>query len=132
MSFHLLLINWLNNSFVSNIYVGNDGKLHKVQGGAHSVLPFKSGYDSLETPITNGGKSGTYTATKKYNAVLLSMTHYSTNTNQFTISINGVDKTADSIKNNYVLLLPYNGKSGDVISFTRTDGYGNMTLSLLE
>ena len=100
--------------------------------GADTFVPFKSGYDSLETPITNGGKSGTYTATKKYNAVLLSMMHYSTNTNQFTISINGVDKTADSIKNNYVLLLPYNGKSGDVISFTRTDGYGNMTLSLLE
>lgn len=25
---------------VSNIYVGTDGKLHKVQGGADSVLPF--------------------------------------------------------------------------------------------
>ena len=32
----------LNNSFVSNIYVGSDGKLHKVQGGADSVLPFSS------------------------------------------------------------------------------------------
>ena len=42
MSFHLLLINWLNNSFVSNIYVGKDGKLHKVQGGADSVLPFSN------------------------------------------------------------------------------------------
>ena len=40
MSFHILLINWLNNSFISNIYVDNDGKLHKVQGGADSVLPF--------------------------------------------------------------------------------------------
>ena len=33
----------VNNSFVSNIYVGSDGKLHKVQGGADSVLPFSSG-----------------------------------------------------------------------------------------
>ena len=33
----------VNNSFVSNIYVGNDGKLHKVQGGADSVLPFSGG-----------------------------------------------------------------------------------------
>lgn len=32
----------LNNSFVSNVYVGDDGKLHKVQGGADSVLPFSS------------------------------------------------------------------------------------------
>lgn len=27
---------------VADIYVGEDGKLHKVQGGADSVLPFKS------------------------------------------------------------------------------------------
>ena len=32
-------INGLNGA-VSNIYVGIDGKLHKVQGGADSVLPF--------------------------------------------------------------------------------------------
>lgn len=25
---------------VSNIYVGEDGKLHKVQGGADTVIPF--------------------------------------------------------------------------------------------
>ena len=28
------------NGVVSNVYVGTDGKLHKVQGGADSVLPF--------------------------------------------------------------------------------------------
>lgn len=50
MFFHLLLINWLNNSFVSNIYVGKDGKLHKVQGGADSVLPF-----SKKVIFTAGG-----------------------------------------------------------------------------
>lgn len=33
----------VNNSLVANIYVGDDGKLHKVQGGADSVLPFNSG-----------------------------------------------------------------------------------------
>ena len=36
------ILSSLNNSFVSNIYVGSDGKLHKVQGGADSVLPFSS------------------------------------------------------------------------------------------
>lgn len=32
----------VNSSLVSNIYVGSDGKLHKVQGGADTVLPFNS------------------------------------------------------------------------------------------
>ena len=27
---------------VSNIYVGTDGKLHKVQGGADTVIPFNN------------------------------------------------------------------------------------------
>ena len=35
-----LALKEVNSSFVSNIYVGSDGKLHKVQGGADSVLPF--------------------------------------------------------------------------------------------
>lgn len=46
----------INNSFISNIYVGNDGKLHKVQGGADSVLPFKSGAEihySKHTGVTS-------------------------------------------------------------------------------
>ena len=33
----------LNSSLVSDIYVGDDGNLHKVQGGADTVLPFSSG-----------------------------------------------------------------------------------------
>lgn len=35
----------LNSNLVSDIYVGDDGKLHKVQGGADTVLPF-SGEDT--------------------------------------------------------------------------------------
>ena len=31
------------SNFVGDIYVGDDGKLHKVQGGADSVLPFSNG-----------------------------------------------------------------------------------------
>ena len=37
----------LNNNLVANIYVGDDGKLHKVQGGADSVLPFSSLLDTI-------------------------------------------------------------------------------------
>lgn len=33
----------VNSSLVSDIYVGDDGKLHKVVGGADTVLPFSSG-----------------------------------------------------------------------------------------
>ena len=40
------------SSLVSNIYVGSDGKLHKVQGGADSVLPFSSGYQKVSGKFT--------------------------------------------------------------------------------
>ena len=36
-------VNELNSSLVSDIYVGDDGNLHKVVGGADTVIPFKSG-----------------------------------------------------------------------------------------
>ena len=38
----------LNQSLVVDIYVGDDGKLHKVQGGADSVLPFNSDFTILQ------------------------------------------------------------------------------------
>ena len=38
----------MNSKYVSNIYVGSDGKLHKVIGGADTVLPFKGGYQIKE------------------------------------------------------------------------------------
>ena len=33
---------------MADIYVGDDGKLHKVQGGADSVLPFSSLLDGID------------------------------------------------------------------------------------
>lgn len=42
----------LNSSLVANIYVGEDGKLHKVQGGADSVLPFSGGYQKVSGKFT--------------------------------------------------------------------------------
>lgn len=36
------IVTEINDSLVADIYVGEDGKLHKVQGGADSVLPFSS------------------------------------------------------------------------------------------
>nr|DAH11384.1 MAG TPA: hypothetical protein [Bacteriophage sp.] len=38
-----LALKEVNSSLVSDIYVGDDGKLHKVVGGADTVLPFSSG-----------------------------------------------------------------------------------------
>ena len=35
-----LALKEVNSSLVADIYVGDDGNLHKVQGGADSVLPF--------------------------------------------------------------------------------------------
>ncbi len=47
-------IDGLNDNLVSNIYVGDDGKLHKVQGGADTALNFSSGikpvYGSFRQP----------------------------------------------------------------------------------
>ena len=37
-------INHDHNSYIGDIYVGNDGKLHKMTvGGADTVLPFNNG-----------------------------------------------------------------------------------------
>ena len=49
--YELLLSFSLNRSLVADIYVGEDGKLHKVQGGADSVLPFSSGGDYLKIAV---------------------------------------------------------------------------------
>ena len=38
----MFLLPELNDNLVSNIYVGTDGKLHKVQGGADTVIPFNN------------------------------------------------------------------------------------------
>ena len=42
----------ISSNVVSDIYVGTDGKLHKVIGGADTVLPFSSG-------LNYGAKDGT-------------------------------------------------------------------------
>ena len=39
------------NGVVSNVYVGTDGKLHKVQGGVDSVLPFSSGKQVIDLGV---------------------------------------------------------------------------------
>lgn len=39
----------VNSSLVSDIYVGDDGNLHKVIGGADTVLPFSSGANGTLT-----------------------------------------------------------------------------------
>lgn len=51
---------------VSDIYVGDDGKLHKVKDGADTVLPFSSGSDFL-------GAITTF-STQGYNASLCVIT----------------------------------------------------------
>ena len=42
--FQIYFFNTLSNNLVSDVYVGTDGKLHKVVGGADSVLPFSLAY----------------------------------------------------------------------------------------
>ena len=42
------------SNFVGDIYVGDDGKLHKIQGGADSVLPFSNKiiYKTIDITVT--------------------------------------------------------------------------------
>ena len=54
----------LNDNLVSDIYIGDDGKIHKVQGGADSVLPFSSTkkFTLKVTAQGSGGSAVTATA----------------------------------------------------------------------
>lgn len=46
---------------VSDIYVGNDGNLHKVVGGADTVLPFNNLINGIiKRGVNNGGTGSTY------------------------------------------------------------------------
>ena len=46
----------MNSKYVSNIYVGSDGKLHKVIGGADTVLNFSSA-KTLNKKLIGSGNS---------------------------------------------------------------------------
>lgn len=49
------------SSLVSDIYVGNDGNLHKVVGGADTVLPFNNLINGIiKRGVNNGGTGSTY------------------------------------------------------------------------
>lgn len=49
--FYILIRSNLNSSLVSDIYVGDDGNLHKVIGGADTVLPFKGKMERLPNSV---------------------------------------------------------------------------------
>ena len=119
----------LNSSFVSNIYVGNDGKLHKVQGGADSVLPFSSKVESIYH-FSNVASNSNQTAPIDYKCIVLEgasatpMTEFSINgTSYFSEFTKGEDSS-----NGERLFLNHDGKSGDVLKGTRTN---NSTFSIL-
>nr|DAR30087.1 MAG TPA: hypothetical protein [Caudoviricetes sp.] len=71
-------INELNSSLVSDIYVGDDGNLHKVVGGADTVIPFKKltladeiDYSNYEY-TTNGLDPEVYNKANSKGATLIS------------------------------------------------------------
>lgn len=67
---------------IIDIYVGDDGKLHKVQGGADSVLPFNSGFENYY-PIKDGTDS-VIIAGEKDTAVLVMVNITSTSISAIT------------------------------------------------
>ena len=119
----------INNSLVADIYVGEDGKLHKVQGGADSVLPFSSKIEKMYH-FSNIASNSNQTAPFDYKCIVLEettaskMTAFSINgTSYFDDFING-----ESNSNGQRLFLNHDGKSGYVLKGTRTN---NSTFSIL-
>lgn len=62
----LIQIKHLNSNLISDIYVGDDGKLHKVQGGADTVLNFSSGRYKYFKVTLSFANYGSYYMTLAY------------------------------------------------------------------
>lgn len=91
---------------IIDIYVGDDGKLHKVQGGADSVLPFNSGFENYY-PIKDGISLVTISGEKE--TAILVMT-------------NAVETTISSITNGtYEHLASSSDAHTKVYKITKTD-----------
>lgn len=99
----------LSADFVANIYVSDDGKLHKIQGGADSVLPFNNGWTKL-TSVYNTGFSGysrdalTRTITPKLsdgNYVFIALWGYYSDSALFTSSIKTFTVDGKSVSYTY-------------------------------
>lgn len=69
------------NSNLIDIYVGDDGKLHKVQDGADSVLPFKRAQTSF-----SGSSQFYYRSSDKVNHTWLSINFDATSYKKVTIT----------------------------------------------
>lgn len=130
------MLNLVNNSFISNIYVGSDGKLHKVQGGADSVLPFSNSFKNIKL-VENSNLNISVKAPIDYSAIsIYQMAHQ---TAQITaMSINGENVFSKAVKDvdssNLVraLILNHNGNSGDTVSVTRSYNYGTLGIIFLK
>lgn len=68
-----------NSSLVSDIYIGDDGNLHKVIGGADTVLPFKKSADSVKLIFNakrhSSSGSGVYLTMKSLDSEYLSLSN---------------------------------------------------------
>ena len=110
-------ITLVNNSFVSNIYVGSDGKLHKVQGGADSVLPFSSNkrYSYSWTSSNNEQKTLTLEIEPKYIAFTVggnkqNATLYDVENQEYIINTTGTNIIA-SVNGKVVTINTFHGSS---------------------
>ena len=92
-------LNQVNRNFVSNIYVGDDGKLHKVQGGADSVLPFSSIKTQTVTQSMTIDSNKNATMTLTFNEL------------SEVIGISNIENTSDATVASFT-----NGRYHDVVS----------------
>ena len=74
----------LNNNLVSDVYVGDDGKLHKVIGGADTVLPFSGVASNLYAHKESNSAGAKYNIVNNSKYVVVSA--FSSTEDKFTIS----------------------------------------------
>lgn len=124
-----LALKEVNNSLVSDIYVGDDGKLHKVQGGADTVLPFSSRIENIYH-FSNVASNSNQTAPIDYKHIIL---EGASATPMKEFSINGTSYFSEFTKgedssNGERLFLNHDGKIGDILKGVRTS---NSSFSIL-
>lgn len=108
---------------VSDIYVGDDGNLHKVIGGADTVLNFSNGFSSFGQGEYKYGTLTTslkVTANKDYNNAIMIISGASIDISSYSTSGNG-----------YIKLIEQNVSNLQIFAFTLRNVNQGDTITIL-
>lgn len=109
------------NSSLIDIYVGEDGKLHKVQGGADSVLPFNSGKQIIDLGTGASFDVSSYSGYQSFTANNFIIEPSSNNVTSFTSNVSGfafnVGSHQFTVRNVTSLVKSYNASNGILTAY---------------